>query len=126
VQRSEERPDVHYVLAAKESVMRYFFDIHFRGETHLDEHGEEFRSADEARAYVIECAHICMGEGSAVDRAWMRQGIVEITDREGLSDVVMLADFLYSRRNPRGEQAVQQFGIGVEVHGTPRRSGAER
>jgi hypothetical protein len=101
-------------LAAKESVMRYFFDIHLHGETHLDAYGKEFRSADEARAYVITCARICMAEGSVSDRTRMWQCMVEITDREGLSDVVMLADILHDRRNPRRvlQQAAQHVGIG--------------
>jgi hypothetical protein len=94
--------------------MRYFFDIHLNGETHLDAYGKDFCSPDEARAYVIGCARICVAEGSAIDRARMGQCIVEITDREGLSDVVMLADILHNRRNPRRvlQQAAQHLGIG--------------
>jgi len=27
--------------------MRYFFDIHLNGQCHLDEHGQDFKSAEE-------------------------------------------------------------------------------
>jgi hypothetical protein len=93
--------------------MRYFFDIHCNGEAFLDDKGREFPTGDEARQYVVACGRICLAEGTPEQRAVMRQCIIEITDREGLSDVVMLADCL-PRLNPRHvlQQAVRQYGIG--------------
>jgi hypothetical protein len=72
--------------------MRYFFDIHLHGKCHLDNRGEEFNSAEEAREYVVDCGRTCMIEGQPHERRTMAQCIIEVTDREGLSDLLTMAD----------------------------------
>jgi hypothetical protein len=95
--------------------MRYFFDIHLDGQCHLDEHGQDFNSAEAARHYVIACGRICMTEGLQRERALLAQCIIEITDREGFSDVVMMADVIRPHRNSRRvlQRAVHIHGIGL-------------
>ena len=94
--------------------MRYFFDIHLNGQCHLDEHGQDFKSVEEARRYVITCGRLCLTEGLPRDRTLLAQCIIEITDREGVSDVVMLADVIRPHRNPRRvlQRAAHAYGIG--------------
>jgi hypothetical protein len=48
------------------------------------------------------------------ERSVLAQCIIEITDRESLSDVVMLADVIRPHRNPRRvlQRAANAFGIG--------------
>jgi hypothetical protein len=96
------------------SVMRYFFDIHLKGQCQLDERGQDFRSLEDARNYVITCGRICLIDGLPRERSVLAQCIIEITDREGLSDVVMLADVIRPHRNPRRvlQRAANAFGIG--------------
>jgi len=55
-----------------------------------------------------------MTEGLPRARAILAQCIIEITDREGLSDVVMMADVIRSHRNPRRvlQRAAHLHGIG--------------
>ena len=94
--------------------MRYFFDLHLNGQCHLDEHGQDFRTAEEARHYVITCGRICVNYGPPRERAILAQCIIEITDREALSDVVMMADVIRPHRNPRRvlQRAAHGQGIG--------------
>jgi hypothetical protein len=94
--------------------MRYFFDIHLNGQCYLDEHGQDFRSVEDARDYVITCGRICLTDGLPRERALLAQCIIEITDREGLSDVVMLSDVTRPHRNPRRvlQRAARAYGIG--------------
>ena len=94
--------------------MQYFFDIHLNGKCDLDEEGKEFRTVEEARDYVLACARVCMSEGSPADKKVLAQSIIEITDRNGLSDVVTLADAARPFRNPRRvlQRAADRYGIG--------------
>jgi hypothetical protein len=72
--------------------MLFFFDIHLDGRTQFDDTGQDFNSAEEAMNYVCECARICYAQGNAAGHAIIRQTIVEITDREGLSEIVRLEE----------------------------------
>ena len=110
----EERVHWAYVLRTKESVMRYFFDIHLNGRCQLDEHCQDFRSLEDARNYVITCGRICLTDGLPRERSVLAQCIIEITNRDGVSDVVMLADMMRPHRNPRRvlERAAQTLRIG--------------
>jgi hypothetical protein len=78
--------------------MRYFFDIHLDGQCHLDDHGEEFNSAKEARQYVVDCGRTCAIDGLPHERRTMAQCIIEITDRGSLSDLVTMADVIPTPR----------------------------
>ncbi len=84
--------------------MRYFFDIHLHGKCHLDDRGEEFNSAEEAREYVVDCGRTCMIEGQPHERRTMAQCIIEVTDCEGLSDLLTMADVL----PPISERAIKK------------------
>ena len=94
--------------------MRYFFDIHLNGECHLDKVGQEFRSPEDARAYVLACARTCMTSGTPADKKVLAQSVIEITDRQGMSDVVTLIDVIRPHRDPRRvlQRAADRYGIG--------------
>jgi hypothetical protein len=81
--------------------MRYFFDIHLHGETDLDDRGQEFRSLKQARAYVIASGRVCLAESTPRDRAMLHQCVIEITNVDGASDLVPLADCLLRCRSSR-------------------------
>lgn len=78
--------------------MRYFFDIHLDGKCHLDDHGEEFTSAEEARQYVLSCGRTLIEEGLPQGRRTMAQCVIEISDREGLSDLIPMTEVLKARK----------------------------
>ena len=84
--------------------MRYFFDVHLNGETLLDERGTEFASLAEASHHVLTCARISMAEGTFAERKILAQTIVEITDHDGLSEVIVLAEAIRPQRNGRKPQ----------------------
>ena len=81
--------------------MRYFFDIHLHGETQLDESGQEFRSLQDARNYVLASGLTCLAECGPRDRALIGQCVVEITNHDGVSDLVVLADCRPTKRPTR-------------------------
>ena len=70
---------------------------HLNGQCHLDEDGQDFRTVEEARHYVITCGRVCVSYGPPRERAILAHCIIEITDREALSDVVMMAHFALSQ-----------------------------
>jgi hypothetical protein len=81
--------------------MRYFFDVHLQGQTFLDERGAEFDSLEQARQHVIATARRCMAEGTSEERKLLVQLIVEVTDKDALSEVILLADAIPHRRPRR-------------------------
>ncbi len=94
--------------------MRYFFDIHLNGQCQLDERGQDFRSLEDARNYVITCGRICLTDGLPRERSVLAQCIIEITDREGLERCrdAGRRDPSSSQSSARLQRAANAFGIG--------------
>ena len=81
--------------------MRYFFDIHYGDEVFPDDLGEEFRTSDEAKQFVLETAAEFLAAGRKPNAKVFAQAIIEITDRNGYSDILVVADLFDHRVVPR-------------------------
>ena len=81
--------------------MRYFFDIHYKDEVFPDGFGEEFRTPDEAKQFVLETAAEFLATGRKPNAKVFAQAIIEITDRHGYSDILVVADLFDGRVVPR-------------------------
>ena len=72
--------------------MRYFFDIHYGDEVFPDDLGEEFRTFDEAKQFVLDTAAQFLAAGRKPNAEVFAQAIIEITDRTGYSDILVVAE----------------------------------
>ena len=81
--------------------MRYFFDIHYGDEVFPDDLGEEFCTPDEAKRFVLETAAEFIAAGRKPNPKVFAQAIIEITDRNGYSNILVVADLFDARVVPR-------------------------
>ena len=77
--------------------MRFYFDIHYRGKVDPDQAGEEFGSIEEARAYAFDTVQRFLRMGERPNIRFVMQAIIEITDRQGLSEPLPVADLFEGR-----------------------------
>ena len=80
--------------------MRYFFDIHYKDEVFPDNLGEEFRTPDEARQFVLDTAIDFLAAGRKPNAKVFAQAIIEITDRNGYCDILVVAELFDGRVVP--------------------------
>jgi hypothetical protein len=80
--------------------MRYYFDIQLGSQLHRDNSGREFSSADEARLYAIECGRQCYLGDNPFDKEVLRNLSIEVTDRQGTSNIVAYSDLANSLSIP--------------------------
>ena len=81
--------------------MRYFFDIHYGDEVFPDHDGEEFSTAVEAKQFVVDTANEFLAIGGKPNAKVFAQAIIEITDRKGYSDIIIVADLFDGCTIPR-------------------------
>ena len=81
--------------------MRYFFDVHYGDKVFPDAFGEEFRTPDEAKQFVLETAAEFLAAGRKPNPKVFAQAIIEITDRNGYNDILVVADLFDGRVVPR-------------------------
>ena len=81
--------------------MRYFFDIHYGDEVFPDDLGEEFCTPDDAKQFVVDTAAEFLAAGRKPNFKVFAQAIIEITDRNRYSDILVVADLFDGRVVPR-------------------------
>ena len=81
--------------------MRFYFDIHYNGKVDPDQDGEEFGRLEEARAYAFDTAQQFLRMGETPNMRFVSQAIIEITDRNGLSEPLPMADLFDGRAAAR-------------------------
>ncbi len=77
--------------------MRYFFDVHYDDEVFPDDIGEEFRTPEEAKQFVLDTAKEFLAAGRKPNAKVFAQAIMEITNRNGYSIILVVADLFDDR-----------------------------
>ena len=79
---------------AETKAVRFYFDIHYGGKVHVDGEGEEFDTLEDAQAHVLSTAAEFHRRDQRLSRKVILYARIEITDRQGISLTVPMANIL--------------------------------